>query len=151
MQSLHLFLLSQAYLAQRHHFLHAWRNVTIFSFVVGWQVYLFIGDNMTDYEAIVLSCPAFADFSRAFAAVCRALPPEMRERLSSILKNYFAAYGIEGACQRMSNRTVAQIFAEYQPVDVAPIASGEADGVRYDLYDAPPATRPDEKGGAGAE
>jgi len=38
---------------------------------------------------------------------------------------------------RVNNRTVSQIFAEYQAVDAKPLASGEVDGVRYELYDAP--------------
>jgi hypothetical protein len=52
-----------------------------------------------------------------------------------IRKAYFARYGIEGAYERMNNRTVSQIFAEYRPLDVKPIASGEVDGVRYELYE----------------
>ena len=37
----------------------------------------------------------------------------------------------------MNNRSLAQIIAEYQEPDRKPVASGEVDGMRYDLYDAP--------------
>jgi hypothetical protein len=67
------------------------------------------------------------------------LPPEISNRLREIRRNYFAWHGFEGAQRRLNNRTVAQILAEYEPLDVKPVASGEVDGVRYELYDpAPP-------------
>jgi hypothetical protein len=104
---------------------------------------------MTDFEKIALSCPKFDQFSSAVGTVLRALPPEMRKRLRSILKNYFARYGIEGAYERMKDRTVGQIFAEYQPEDLKVIASGEVDGVRYLLTD--PSGPQQGKGAAGTQ
>jgi hypothetical protein len=99
-----------------------------------------LGNAMTDFGTIKLSCSSLADFSRSFSAVYRVLPPEMQKRLGGILDNYFASYGIEGAYERLKGRTVSQIFAEYEPGDVKEIASGEVDGVRYRL------TEPNEKG-----
>ena len=66
----------------------------------------------------------------------------MAKRPKTVLNSYFARYGFDGVYERMSNRTVSQIFGEYRPEDVNPIASGEMNGMRYDLYDAPipPAT-----------
>ena len=55
----------------------------------------------------------------------------MALRLCEINKEYFLAYGFEGVLRRMNDRTVSQIFAEYQPGDVKEIASGEVDGVRW--------------------
>jgi hypothetical protein len=92
---------------------------------------------MADLESVGLSCSAIEEFSSAFAAVCRSLPPEVARRLKDVLKNHFAAHGIHGAYERMNNRTVAQIFAEYRPLNVKPLAAGEMEGVRYELYDAP--------------
>jgi hypothetical protein len=40
---------------------------------------------------------------------------------------------------RLNRRTLSQIFAEYQPVERKMVTTGEADGVRYTLYEAPPA------------
>jgi hypothetical protein len=90
---------------------------------------------MTDFDAMVMSGADYGEFSKSFGSVCRELPREMANRLSSILKNYFASYGFDGVYQRMNGRTVAQIFSEYQGVDVKPIASGEVDGMRYNLYE----------------
>ena len=93
---------------------------------------------MTDFGTIRFSCLRFEQFSKSFGDVSRALPLDMRERLRNILLRYFATYGINGAYERMNNRTVAQIFAEYQPADLKPIVSGEVDGIRYALYEGPP-------------
>jgi hypothetical protein len=76
---------------------------------------------------------------RSLTKAIQSLPPDLGRRLHEIRKAYFAASGFEGCHQRMNNRTVAQIFSEYQPVDIEPIASGEVEGVRYTLY--PPTER----------
>jgi endonuclease/exonuclease/phosphatase (EEP) superfamily protein YafD len=93
---------------------------------------------MTEPEKILLSWSSLQEFSGAFSTVLRALPPQMAERLHAIRRAYLVRYGVVATCQRMNNRTVAEILAEYQPDDVKPIASGEMDGVRYQLYEAPP-------------
>src|SRR5262249_37347691 len=93
---------------------------------------------MTDFETMRIAGLSFDEFSRSLTEVIQALPPEMRKRLHDIRRNYFAWYGFEGAYQRMNDRTVSQIFAEYQPMNVTPVASGEVDGVRYELHEAPP-------------
>ncbi len=97
---------------------------------------------MTDFDDIVLSCSRLDEFSMVFNTVRRSLPYESGQHLVRILKNYFARYGVEGAYKRMNDRTVAQVFSEFDEEEVKPIASGEVDGVRYALYDAPspPAT-----------
>ena len=82
----------------------------------------------------------FRAFPRSLTAVIQSLPPEMKKQLHEIRKRYFAQYGMEGLLQRLNNRTVAQIFAEYQPRDLRPLASGEVDDVRFELYDP---ARPD--------
>lgn len=95
---------------------------------------------MTDYGSIKVSCSNFREFPRALSTVLKALPPEMSKRLRDILLKYLAKYGMDDACKRMNGRSVSQIFAEYQPVDVKPVVSGEVDGVRYNLYKG---SRPD--------
>ena len=97
---------------------------------------------MADLHAIRVSGSNLQEFSRALTAAFQALPPGERERLKEIDRRYFGRYGFEGTYARMNNRSVAQIFAEYEPVEVKPIASGEMDGVRYELYPPPP---PDEE------
>jgi hypothetical protein len=108
----------------------------------------FGGKTMTDFESIRVSGSSFQEFSWSLTAALQALPSEPRKRLRGIEKNYFAWYGLDGMDQRMNDRTVAQIFAEYQPVDVKPLATGEVEGVRYELYDAPPPHPTDGEGTA---
>jgi hypothetical protein len=97
---------------------------------------------MDDFNAITLSGSTLQEFFGAYNALIRTLPPETRQRLSEIQKSYFAAYGLEGVYARMNNRTLSQIFAEFQPVEIKPIASGEEDGVQWALYD--PANSPND-------
>jgi hypothetical protein len=90
---------------------------------------------MTDFAQFVLAGSTIQEVGGAYNEVISKLPPERKKRLSAILKDSFGAYGLDGVVERFKNRTIAQIFAEYQPVNRKPIASGEQDGVRYALYD----------------
>jgi hypothetical protein len=98
----------------------------------------------SDYEAITVSGSTLQEIASSLTVALQSLPPEMSRRLRTILKNYFGWYGAKAAYERLNNRTVAQIFAEYQPRDVRPLATGEVDGVRYELYEAPRRNRRDE-------
>ena len=47
-------------------------------------------------------------------------------------------HGIQGAFDRMNNRSVSEILADSDGHDDrTPLASGETDGVRYRLFDSP--------------
>ncbi len=98
---------------------------------------------MSDLQKIVFSCPSFYQFAKVANEVCKALPPEIGKRLVEIVKSYSIRYGLEGAYERMKGRSIAQIFAEYQSEDIKPIVSGEIEGMRYRLYDAPSPEAPD--------
>ena len=65
------------------------------------------------------------------------MPPETRQHLHEIRKAYLVKHGIEGAYEKMKNRTASQIFAEYQPIEIKPKSSGQIDDVRYELYEPP--------------
>ncbi len=95
-------------------------------------------DVVTDYSAMFISGETFEKFMKSLTSVGQALPPEMRKSLFDVQDIYIVKYGFDGAYERMNNRTVAQIFSEFKPVDLKPITSGEVDGVRYRLYDVPP-------------
>jgi hypothetical protein len=71
------------------------------------------------------------------------LPPELSKRLRAIRQDYFGWYGFEGAYRRMNKRSVAQIFSEYQAVDMRPVAFGEVGDVRYRLTEVLPADESD--------
>jgi hypothetical protein len=101
---------------------------------------------MSDFGKTVISCSKWQEIVRTINGVSRALPSDMRVRFVDIFSSYLARYGLEGCYQRMNNRTVSQIFAEYQPEEVRPIASGELDGVLYALYEAPPSDTIDREG-----
>ena len=71
----------------------------------------------------------------------RAVAPEVGRQLRDILVNYLAAYGVEGAYERMRGRSVAQVVAEYRPAPTDLIASGEDGGVQYSLNERPPPSK----------
>lgn len=97
---------------------------------------------MMEFGNLRISGASLPEFCDSYNEVISSLPRETAKVLASIRKNYFSAFGVEGWYQRMNNRSVAQIVAEYQPGDEHPIASGELDGVRWALYD-PPKKDPD--------
>jgi len=92
---------------------------------------------MRDPSSIMISCSTLSEFVGTRNAVNMELPPEMRKPFAKIFTNYIARFGIEGAFERMNHRTVAQIFAEFEPGEPKVVASGELDGLRYTLYEAP--------------
>jgi hypothetical protein len=72
---------------------------------------------------------------------------EIRKRLGNIFSIYLALYDIKGTYDRMNNRSVEQIFAEYRSEEKPPLViSGEVDGMSFRLYQAPcPPAEKDEK------
>jgi hypothetical protein len=101
---------------------------------------------MSDFESLVVSSASLDDFSEACFKVAEALPRETKIRLNRIVLYCVQRYGEEGAYKRLNNRSVSQIFAEYpavelkdvlEPEDLKLIASGEVDGMRWELYDPP--------------
>jgi hypothetical protein len=69
--------------------------------------------------------------------VGKVLDPESLQKLTEIVKDYIARHGFKGVYERLNERSVAQIFAEYRPADLEPIASGDVDGVHYELHKVP--------------
>lgn len=100
---------------------------------------------MSDYGSIMFSCQRLEDFSDTMYAVRQKLPNDVAKQLLEIYKSYFSAYGYHSAYDRINNRTIAQIFAEFQKPDLKPIASGQVDGVRYSLYEPQQPNAPDSK------
>jgi hypothetical protein len=104
---------------------------------------------MPDFFKIVVACSRWQELMKVVNQVKDALPPGWREQFVEIAQHYSQKYGLEGAFERINNRTIAQIFADhelenlYEPGDRKEIASGEIDGMRYQLFDAPPPRRKD--------
>jgi hypothetical protein len=90
-----------------------------------------------DHGKMLVSGSTLQQFSRRLTRVIQNLPEAMRDQLHSIRRNYIGWYGLEGAYARLNNRTVSQIITEYHAVDVKRLASGEAQGLRYEVYDRP--------------
>ncbi len=93
---------------------------------------------MCEFHDSTIFGATFDEFSKSLTSAIQSLPPEMGKRLRAIRRNYFGWYGLEGTYKRLNGRTVGQIFAEYDSLDIKPIASGEVDGVTYRLYAARP-------------
>jgi hypothetical protein len=91
---------------------------------------------MLDYHNLILSCAELSEFSHAYSTVCRALPREIALKVKAVVIQQFGMYGTEEAFQRMKNKTVAELLA-LSPGEPKPVASGEVNGVRYILFDAP--------------
>jgi hypothetical protein len=96
---------------------------------------------MTDYEGIVLSRAKWEDLPGAYNRINAVLPPEIRVRMGEIMFNHMASFGPQGVFERMNNRTILQILAEYRQGDTKCVDSGEIDGVRYALYAKPTSER----------
>lgn len=110
---------------------------------------------MSDFGSAIISSARLDDFGDTCFKVAEALPKEIRIRFNRILLYCMEHYGEEGAYKRLNNRSVSQIFAEYPavelkdvvgPKDLELIATGEVDGMRWELYDPPsPKTTDDER------
>jgi hypothetical protein len=100
---------------------------------------------MTDFENLLVFGSSPSEISKSVKSVFQALPPEMAKEFRTIRVNYLLWYGPLEANERLNNRTVAQIFSEYRPLEKKPMAAGELDGVRYELYEAPPVDSTDDE------
>ncbi len=97
---------------------------------------------MVDLDSLVVACGSQSEIVGATNAVVRQLPSDVRRQFVKIISAYLHRYGLEGVFERMNNRSVATILAEYDGIaEPDPLVSGEADGVRYHLYEAPGADR----------
>ena len=94
-----------------------------------------VGSNYGDFSLL-----NYAKFSSSLTAVLReinAVDPGTARRLDKIRRECVGRFAFQGEYERMNNRTVAQIFAEYKPTGAKPVAAGEVEGMRFSLYKAP--------------
>lgn len=92
---------------------------------------------MSDLNEIRIAGGSMGEFLNSFSRACRSLPRELGIKLRDIHANYFAKFGMEATRERMNHRTVAEIFSEFDQTPARPIAAGEHDGVRYELFEQP--------------
>ena len=68
-----------------------------------------------------------------------------RRNLLRIADHLYGLHGKQGLFDRFNNRTIESLLQEYESIlQIRPIASGELDGMTYELYDSPSQT-PDEE------
>jgi hypothetical protein len=91
---------------------------------------------MKDPENLVVSCNGPKQAIGAINALMPELPSDIREQLNTIKLRYWQRFGFDGLYERVNNRTIKQILAEYiAGHDPKVIASGQVDDVSYELYD----------------
>jgi hypothetical protein len=91
-------------------------------------------------SSIRIAGETIQEFCRAWNQVVPLLPEQVRKRLAEIRKSYLVRFGLEGVVERMKDRRLSQIFAEFTPGKEIPIASGEKDNVRWALWGGKAAT-----------
>jgi hypothetical protein len=87
---------------------------------------------------VLFSCSSLEQFMASMNTAMNSLSPDTRTRMLAIVMKYYGWHGFNGTYQRLNNRTIAHIFADFQTEDAKPIAAGELDGVRYELHDGGP-------------
>ncbi|HEY4263354.1 MAG TPA: hypothetical protein VGM98_24540 [Schlesneria sp.] len=93
---------------------------------------------MVEPEDIVISCDNPDRIMSAIDAVMPQLTVEVGRQLSLIKLVCWQRYGFTGLFERTNNRSVASILFEFASMDMpSPIESGELEGVKYELFDAP--------------
>jgi hypothetical protein len=94
---------------------------------------------MLDPATTLLSGSDWKQIVGAYNRIVNELPPDAKTALMAVFKAYYLAYDAQGLYERLNGRTVAQILAEYQEQPSPPVLvkSGERDGVRYTLEEAP--------------
>jgi len=92
---------------------------------------------MNDLNVLQVSCSKPEEIVQAVNEVTRNLPSDIGRRLARILAYYFSKYRLVGAYERMNKKTVSQIFNEFHAASLDVVSSGEVDGIRFRLYEAP--------------
>lgn len=92
---------------------------------------------MHDPETVRLTCSSPAEIVGTCNEAVKQLSPPLRDKLNQAFSSYLQRFGIEGVFKRFNNRTVPQILAERDFEESSIIASGESDGVKWTLHDAP--------------
>src|SRR5438876_188705 len=101
---------------------------------------------MTELQVQQVLCEGPHDVVSAMNAIIPTLPPDVRSQLNNVKLSYLQRYGVGGLYDRVNRKTVATIIAEFDEGNaLQQIASGEIEGVRYELFKAPE-TEPGQKG-----
>ena len=89
---------------------------------------------MADYNETVFSCAREQDVPLAYNKIHTELSPEISKQVKEIMLDYLKRFGLNGVFDRMNNRSISQILADYEPGQAKCIASGEKEGIRYEVF-----------------
>ncbi len=93
---------------------------------------------MIDPTQHVIACAGPEAVVGAMNALMPQLAPEIQKRLNEIKLSYLMRYNLIGLYERVNNKTIETVLAEYlSEPETNVIASGEKDGLRYELLDLP--------------
>jgi hypothetical protein len=92
---------------------------------------------MNDSNDIRVYGPNFNEFTHSLTKAMNSVPNPVTKRLRQIYSAYFSRGAFNLIYKKMNDRTVAQILAEFDGTSAFAIRSGEIDGVKFRLYDAP--------------
>ncbi|HUY90901.1 MAG TPA: hypothetical protein VMV10_19350 [Pirellulales bacterium] len=93
---------------------------------------------MEELNRVIISSESPDKFFDVAAEVVREFPPDVRQRFLRMWGFYTHFLGLDGAFERLNNRTVSTMLAEFEKLEKPkPLVSGERDGLRFALYEAP--------------
>jgi hypothetical protein len=87
--------------------------------------------------ALIVSGRDYAEMSNSLTIACQSLPRDLGVKLCNIRSDYLVRFGVEESYGKLNNRSVEQIFSEYDSCPAMPVETGEINGVKFALYDPP--------------
>ena len=102
---------------------------------------------MSTVYDLVVSAESPDEFVTAFLRVMPLVPKDIRRRLKQIMMTIAMQHGDQVLFTRFNGRSVAEILENSKDiVEAQPIASGELDGLRYEVFEKPAAENDDKEG-----
>ena len=93
---------------------------------------------MTNEESLVISATSPKAFVSAFLQVMPLVPKHIRRKLKYVMMSISMSQGDRHLFERFNGRSVAEILEESKDLlESQPIASGEVDGIRFELFEKP--------------
>jgi len=93
---------------------------------------------MNDEEGLVIVADCPESFVSAFLKVMPLVSKDIRRKLKYVMMSISMSQGDERLFERFNGRSVAEILEDSKEIlDSQPIASGEVDGMRFELYEKP--------------
>ncbi|MEI8381170.1 MAG: hypothetical protein WCJ09_13660 [Planctomycetota bacterium] len=94
---------------------------------------------MAEPQDIIISCEHPDRIMGTIDNVMPELNDGVRRKLSIVKLVYWQRYGLTGLFERTNDRSVATILSNFDSMEMpSMIASGELNGIRYQLFNAPP-------------